>query len=107
MLTPIRLLPELVRLADRGEVLLKHYRDGCAVQTKADSSPVTIADQEAEELIEAGLRDLAPSIPMVGEEAVALGRIPEVDDAPSGWSIRSTAPRSSSSATASSRSTSP
>ena len=61
MLTPILLLPQLVALADRaGEVLLKHYRDGVVARQKADSSPVTAADQEAEALIEQGLAELAP-----------------------------------------------
>jgi 3'(2'), 5'-bisphosphate nucleotidase len=83
MLTPILLLPKLVSLADQaGEVLLKHYRDGVIAQTKADSSPVTAADQEAEALIEAKLKELTPDIPMVGEEAVAEGRIPDVEAAP-------------------------
>lgn len=48
---------------------------GIDAQTKADGSLVTIADQRAEEIIEAGLKDLAPDIPMLGEEAVAAGRI--------------------------------
>lgn len=49
---------------------------GFEAMTKGDGSPVTIADQRAEALIEAGLKALAPDIPMVGEEAVAAGRIP-------------------------------
>src|SRR5690606_10404041 len=42
-----------------------------------DGSIVTIADQRAEAIIEAGLATLAPGVPMIGEEAVADGRIPE------------------------------
>ena len=50
---------------------------GFDTQTKLDGSPVTIADQRAEMVIEHGLSALAPGIPMIGEEAVAEGRIPE------------------------------
>lgn len=49
---------------------------GFEAQTKLDGSIVTIADQRAEAIIEAGLKALAPDIPMIGEEAVAEGRIP-------------------------------
>jgi 3'(2'), 5'-bisphosphate nucleotidase len=83
MLTPILLLPKLVALADRaGAVLLEHYEKGVAVERKADSSPVTAADQEAEAVIEAGLGEIAPTIPMIGEEAVAAGRVPAIGDGP-------------------------
>lgn len=50
---------------------------GFDTQTKLDGSPVTIADQRAEKIIEDGLRALAPEIPMIGEEAVADLRIPQ------------------------------
>lgn len=50
---------------------------GFDAQHKLDGSIVTIADQRAEAIIENGLRALAPAIPMIGEEAVAEGRIPE------------------------------
>jgi 3'(2'),5'-bisphosphate nucleotidase len=50
---------------------------GFDTQPKLDGSLVTIADQRAEAIIEAGLKTLAPGIPMLGEEAVAAGRIPE------------------------------
>jgi 3'(2'),5'-bisphosphate nucleotidase len=48
---------------------------GFDTQTKLDGSLVTIADQRAEAIIEAGLAELAPGVPMLGEEAVAAGRI--------------------------------
>lgn len=50
---------------------------GFAVETKEDRTPVTIADQEAEALILAGLRHLAPDIPVIAEEEVAAGRTPD------------------------------
>ncbi|HRI77125.1 MAG TPA: 3'(2'),5'-bisphosphate nucleotidase CysQ [Alphaproteobacteria bacterium] len=70
-----KLLP--VALA-AGEIELKYYREGAEVLDKADGSPVTLADQEAEKLIAAALRELAPDIPMVGEESVAEGNIPDI-----------------------------
>jgi 3'(2'), 5'-bisphosphate nucleotidase len=48
---------------------------------KADQSPVTAADEAAETVILDGLSRLAPGIPVVSEEAVAIGRIPPPDRA--------------------------
>jgi len=70
-----RLVP-VVRAA--GAVELKYYREGAEVIDKADGSPVTLADQEAEKLIFAALADIAPDIPVVGEEAVAGGAMPDI-----------------------------
>jgi 3'(2'), 5'-bisphosphate nucleotidase len=76
---PASLLPELLALADRaGAVLLEHYAGHTAVTTKADSSPVTAADDAAERVILAGLRDLSPEIPVIAEEAVARGDLPDL-----------------------------
>lgn len=61
-----------------GAIEMKYYKDGADVIDKADGSPVTLADQEAEALIAAALRDIAPDIPMVGEESVAAGNIPDI-----------------------------
>jgi fructose-1,6-bisphosphatase/inositol monophosphatase family enzyme len=36
---------------EAGEIALRHFRDGVAVETKADRSPVTVADREAEACI--------------------------------------------------------
>lgn len=49
---------------------------GCAVDAKADQSPVTEADEAAERLILARLAALAPDLPVLAEESVAAGRIP-------------------------------
>ena len=53
------------------------------VTEKSAGEIVTIADREAEVLIDAGLRALAPGVPVIGEEACAadaslVGSIPEV-----------------------------
>lgn len=45
---------------------------------KGDGSPVTVADQEAEKLIEKALAALAPHVPMVGEEATSAGIVPDI-----------------------------
>ncbi len=64
-----------------GEIELKYFRGGgAAVTIKADASPVTVADMEAEALILARLRALVPDIAIVAEEEAAAGRIPRVDD---------------------------
>ena len=54
------------------------YRSDFATRRKDDASPVTEADERAEAHILAALRQLAPQFPIVAEEEVAAGRIPEV-----------------------------
>jgi len=76
LLALARSLIPVVRSA--GAVELKYYNEGAEVIDKADGSPVTLADQEAEALISAKLAALAPDIPMVGEESVAAGTIPDI-----------------------------
>ena len=56
---------------DAGAVIMDHYRAGVAEETKADKSPVTQADRDAEILLEAALRKIAPEIQVIGEEACA------------------------------------
>ena len=70
-----QLLP-LARAA--GEVILGIYAGGFAVRGKADASPVTAADEQAEALIINGLAQLTPDIPVIAEEAAAAGRVPEI-----------------------------
>ena len=50
---------------------------GFAVERKDDASIVTEADHAAEAIIAAGLRAARPDIPVVAEEEVASGRIPQ------------------------------
>lgn len=69
-------LDDLIALAlAAGREIMAVRAAGFDAQTKDDGSLVTIADQRAEGIIEAGLAQLAPGIPMLGEEAVAAGRI--------------------------------
>jgi 3'(2'), 5'-bisphosphate nucleotidase len=75
-----RLLPEIVALADRaGAVILEHYQGDVVVRAKADASPVTAADEAAEAVIVARLAELTPATPVIAEESVASGHVPEVD----------------------------
>ena len=61
-----------------GSVVMAVYATDFAVQGKADASPVTLADAQAEAVILAGLQALTPDIPVVAEEAAAAGLAPQV-----------------------------
>jgi 3'(2'), 5'-bisphosphate nucleotidase len=61
---------------EAGRLILKHYSAGTPSRVKADFSPVTAADEEAEALILARLAQLAPGVPIVAEEEMAAGRVP-------------------------------
>lgn len=75
--TPSASLSALALLAiEAGKVVLKHYEAGAEARQKADNSPVTAADEEAEKLILSGLARIAPGVPVVAEEEVAAGRVP-------------------------------
>lgn len=58
-----------------GEIVLAHYEAGTEARKKADQSPVTAADEEAEAFILARLANLAPGVPVIAEEEVAAGRV--------------------------------
>jgi 3'(2'), 5'-bisphosphate nucleotidase len=59
-------------------VQLTHRAAGVTAITKADGSPVTIADRESEAIILAALERIAPGVPVVSEEAAAAGQVPAV-----------------------------
>ncbi|HEX2802803.1 MAG TPA: 3'(2'),5'-bisphosphate nucleotidase CysQ [Sphingomicrobium sp.] len=69
-----------VAAAEAGEAILKIVEGGFEVESKADQSPVTIADRAAELIILAALAKAAPGVPVVAEEEVAAGRIPDFSD---------------------------
>lgn len=72
-------LEGLVRIAQAaGVVVMRHYEEGAAARIKADRSPVTDADEEAEKLILAQLAMDFPGVPVVAEEEAAAGRIMDV-----------------------------
>lgn len=60
-----------------GRAILDVYNAGPNVTLKADTSPVTEADERAEAIILDHLAKAFPDIPVVAEEAVAAGKIPE------------------------------
>jgi 3'(2'), 5'-bisphosphate nucleotidase len=57
---------------------MAHFGTGMEVERKADQSPVTAADRQSEEIILAGLARVAPGVPVIAEEEVAAGRIPDI-----------------------------
>src|SRR5690348_8538413 len=63
---------------EAGRVILRHYAEGAEARAKADQSPVTAADEEAEALILKRLAELAPGVPVIAEEEMAAGRVPKV-----------------------------
>ena len=74
---------EVVKSAiNAGVVIMEVYNDadGIDTDTKKDDSPVTIADQRAEDVILKDLTRIAPDIPVLAEEAVAAGNIPDVGE---------------------------
>jgi 3'(2'), 5'-bisphosphate nucleotidase len=77
------LIEALVDLAIKaGEEILVVYDAGGGAVTKTDGSPVTEADTRAEAVILAGLAELTPEIPVLAEEKVAAGDIPDVTGGP-------------------------
>ena len=69
---------ELARIAlDAGQVIMDIYESDFDVSRKDDSSPVTQADQRAEDLILAGLKAADPDLAVVAEESASDGNIPD------------------------------
>lgn len=64
---------------EAGKAIIEVFCNGCPVEMKADASPVTIADQEAERIILAHLQRDFPQIPIIAEESVAAGKVPDIE----------------------------
>lgn len=63
------LLEDAVSLAlEAGSVTLRHFGGVVAAESKADGTPVTRADREAEQLLRSRIRSLYPGHSIVGEE---------------------------------------
>ena len=75
----LHLAADLARQA--GATILAIRARGFDTRHKADASPVTEADHAAETLIVAGLRRATPDIPVVAEEEIAAGHVPDHADA--------------------------
>ncbi|MCE7998779.1 MAG: 3'(2'),5'-bisphosphate nucleotidase CysQ [Rhodobiaceae bacterium] len=72
----------LCRIAvQAGAAIMDHYVTDIVVNEKDDKTPVTAADQDAEDIILPALAKAAPGIPIVSEEATAAGAKPEVGPA--------------------------
>jgi len=65
-----------------GHEILSVYHGDFEVRDKADASPVTDADERAEQMILESLSRVAPDTPVVAEESVAAGRIPDIGEGP-------------------------
>jgi 3'(2'), 5'-bisphosphate nucleotidase len=71
---PGKLLLEVTALArEAGRAILDVYASSFSVQEKEDRSPLTEADLRSEKLILAGLKRIAPEIPVLSEES---GQVP-------------------------------
>jgi len=75
------LMAQIRRLSiEAGDLTLNYFDESGfdGADAKADGSPVTLADQEAEKLIEQALKDITPDVIVVGEEAAAEGYRPDL-----------------------------
>jgi len=74
----LRLLCEIARRAARAAsvAILEVYATQFTVRKKNDASPVTEADERAEQLILAALAKEAPGIPVIAEELAAARGLP-------------------------------
>ena len=74
MTRPEPLLLDVTALArEAGRAILEVYASSFSVTEKEDRSPLTEADLRSERLILAGLRRIAPEIPVLSEES---GQVP-------------------------------
>ncbi len=79
MRASLALLHQVERIArEAGALILEVYAGAFEVRGKADSSPVTEADERAERCIVPALQALDPAVPVVAEEAAARGESPAV-----------------------------
>lgn len=68
---------------DAGKTILEVYGSDFAVESKDDRSPVTEADRRAEAIILDRLRrEVSSGYPIIAEEEVDAGRIPDVRNTP-------------------------
>ncbi len=66
MAATAQILAEIATQA--GAVVMRHYRAGTEARLKADRSPVTAADEEAEGVILAALAKAFAGVPVIAEE---------------------------------------
>ncbi len=63
----------LPAVREAGRLEMSHFSNGVKFEQKADRSPVTAADREAEAVILSALHRIAPDVPVVAEEEIANG----------------------------------
>lgn len=68
MAKSIDLITLLAISLSAGKEIMAVYGKELAVETKADESPLTIADQRSHQVIESGLKSAYPNIPVLSEE---------------------------------------
>ncbi len=76
------LADKLIRTAvAAGNLTLRYFNAPRTMEksAKVDGSPVTLADQEAEEIILADLARDFPDVPVIAEEAVSRGEVPAIE----------------------------
>jgi 3'(2'), 5'-bisphosphate nucleotidase len=76
---PLNLSADIIKslldlAAEAGDKILEYYHTDIQVREKIDKSPVTEADEKAEELILNGLAHFTPTIPAIGEESYSAGK---------------------------------
>lgn len=81
MTLPANLLDILETAAiEAGKAIMAVYESGPTVSFKDDRSPVTEADERAEAVILTHLTAAFPDVPVVAEESVAAGHVPDIGD---------------------------
>lgn len=65
---------------EAGAAIMQAYHPDITVRFKDDGSPVTDADQAAEEIILRDLQRLLPKVPVIAEEQAAAGNLPQCKD---------------------------
>lgn len=76
---PLPSLDALIEpILNAGAAIMDVRAQGFEVFEKTDESPVTVADKRGEDIITKALTELAPHIPVIGEEAKAAGTAPDV-----------------------------
>ncbi|MGI9379425.1 MAG: 3'(2'),5'-bisphosphate nucleotidase CysQ [Methyloligellaceae bacterium] len=65
---------------EAGKNIMTYFETPLDIATKANNSPVTEADQVAEDLILRDLKQFCPEIPVVAEESLSQGARPHVED---------------------------
>lgn len=81
---------QIRRLAiEAGEVTLEFFDEAGyqGADVKGDGSPVTLADQKAEVLIEQALKEITPEVIIVGEEAASEGYRPDLSNEEYFWLV--------------------